>query len=223
MAKLISPHTIVVVGPPGSGKGTQAARIAELLGWSHIDVGDLLRNAARQNTDTALTIRDTMQRGQMLPAEIVRPIIETAVLNHQEGFVLDGYARRVEQVEILTSWAAAGDIPPIWGIQINVPSADIIERIRQRRYCTGCHHKNYLVNDTDEAVRCLRCGGHLTKRTDDTDQTVKQRLETYERETIPAIKQLKSIARVSVIDGRGSIDEVAQRISDVIKHEPDAR
>jgi adenylate kinase len=216
MAKLSKPYTIVVVGPPGSGKGTQANRLAEQLGWPHVDVGDLLREASRGQSEAAQTIRSTMQRGRMLSQSVVRPVVEAAIFELKQGLILDGYARQVEQVEILKDWANKGQIPPLWGLQLDVPAAEIIERIKQRRYCTECRHKDYLVTDTAEAVSCVRCGGHLVKRQDDATQTVTRRLDTYEEETKPAITLLKKIAPVTVIDGRGSIDEVAARIEQAI-------
>lgn len=212
MAKLNQPYTFVVVGPPGSGKGTQAAHLAEFLGWPHIDVGDLLRDAARGDSQEAQTIRQTMQQGHMLPSEIVRPVVERALRHCQKGVVLDGYARQVDQVDTLIEWAAAGAIPPLWGCQLDVPTEEILNRIKQRRYCSDCRHKQYLVTDADQAVSCLRCGGHLIKRGDDQEATVAERLRTYERESLPAIRRLEDKARLTVVDGRGSIEEVATRV-----------
>lgn len=212
MAKLKHPYTLVVVGPPGSGKGTQAAKLAESLGWPHIDVGDLLREAARGQDATAHEIKTTMQQGKMLPSELVKPIVAQALGHCQNGVVLDGYARQVDQVDTLIDWAEAGTIPPLWGVQLDVPAADIIGRIKQRRYCSGCRHKQYLVTDVDQAVSCLRCGGHLMRRSDDQESTVKTRLATFAEQTVPAIKRLGSKARLTVIDGQGTIDEVAARV-----------
>lgn len=222
MAKLTHPYTIVIVGPPGSGKGTQAKRLATALGWPHIDVGDLLREASRGDSAEAKEIRETMQRGRMLPQTVVKPVVEAAITHLPHGLVLDGYARQIEQVDILMDWAERKSIPPLWGIQLDVPADDIIERIKQRRYCTDCRHKDYLVTDAEEAVSCLRCGGHLAKREDDADQTVKKRLDTYAAETLPAIAHLKKRAPVTVIDGQGSIDEVAQRVEMAVKEGPHA-
>ncbi len=216
MAKL-EPRTIVMVGPPGSGKGTQATRLAEYLGWRHVDVGELLREASRGNSEDAQTIRAVMQRGQMLKQSLVRPILEKALFEQAGGVVLDGYARQVEQVNILLDWVKQKKIAPLLTIQLVVPSQEIIERIKLRRYCVDCRHKTYLVTDADEALSCLRCGGHLGKRDDDTTQTVVSRLTTYAAETLPAIEHLKQKSDHLEIDGRGTIDEVSNLIIDEIK------
>lgn len=217
MAYHLKPRSIIVVGPPGSGKGTQASQLAVFLGWPHIDVGELLREAARESNQRAEQIRSLMHRGQMLPQSIVRPIVAEAIIKHQDGFILDGYARQTTQVEILRDWAETGEIAPLLGVELGVPSADLMERIKGRHYCTNCRHKDYLVTTTAAATRCVRCGGHLVQRDDDQAAVVKSRLATYETETRPAIAALRKIAPVLKIDGRGSISEVAARIKEAVR------
>lgn len=210
----MTPHTIVFVGPPGSGKGTQAGILSEQIGWPHLDVGEMLREQARGHDELSQQIKETMAQGRMLPSKLVSAVVRQRLQGSgpKRGVILDGFARRREQVTNLLEWAEAKEIPPLISVFLDVPPEDLIERIKLRRYCTDCNHKTYLVTDAQAATQCLRCGGHLARRSDDAAETVAERLRVYRRTTVPAIAQLRKASTVLDIDGRGSIEEVAHQI-----------
>lgn len=208
------------VGPPSSGKGTQSEMLASKEGIPRIDVGAILRERANKEDATASAIRQIMQAGKTLPDKTIRPIVEPIILQrvNAKGLVLDGYCRTLEQVEHLHSLVASKKIPPVLVIKLTVNEQEAVKRMEHRRYCSGCNAQQYLVTDAKEAVSCLRCGGHLTKRADDDLAVFTERLKTYHRKTVPAVKELSRLFTTITIDGEKSIESVHLLVTEAISH-----
>jgi len=219
----MQPRTILFVGPPSSGKGTQSALLAAELKLPRIDVGALLRDRARDHDPLATKIATTMASGHALSDEMIRPITEpvfvtTAAQHH--SLIIDGYCRSVDQVEHLEELVAAKKLPPVTVIHITVNETEATRRMSHRRYCSGCNAQQYLITNTDEATSCLRCGGHLTKRSDDSIEVFKQRIRTFHKLTVPAIHALTARFSVLTVDGEHSIETVHHNIVKALTHAP---
>lgn len=212
-------QTFLFVGPPSSGKGTQSALLAEALGIPRIDVGALLRDRARQEDTLGRKIATTMASGKTLNDELIRPITEPAFIakaNKAKGLVIDGYCRSVKQVTHLQEMVAEKKLPPITVINITVNEEEATQRMQHRRYCKGCNAQQYLITNAPDAIACVRCGGHLVKRDDDSLEVFKERIATYHRVTVPAIHTLSRIFTVITIDGEHSISAVHTSIMNMV-------
>ncbi len=203
------PH-LLVLGPPGAGKGTQCSRIAEEYDVEHITTGDALRERKTMETDYG-TPQEYMEAGELVPDPVVNEIVRAA-LEAADGFVLDGYPRTIEQAEYLDSIT---DLDAI--VHLSVPTDELIRRLTGRRVCPDCganYHVEFAPPETDGV--CDECGGELVQRDDDTEDTVKERLAVYERETEPVIEYYDDHPGFEVVDGDADPDAVWQALSAAI-------
>ena len=207
---------VVLMGPPGSGKGTQASRIAERHGIPVISTGDILRAAARSGSEVGLSARATMAAGGLVDdatmVELVRERLSQADTAH--GFVLDGFPRTTAQAEALDAILGAR---PFLALVLEVPEAELERRIDRRRICLKCR----TIYDAgtrlgSEEEHCAKCGITLIKRDDDNLETVRNRLRTYRKTTAPVIAFYRKHKQLAVIDGTVSPDAVARSIRDHI-------
>ena len=208
-------QTLLFVGPPSSGKGTQSELVAQELAMPRIDVGALLRERARTDDATAHTIQTVMEAGKTLDDDTIRPIAEPAFITAAaggRGLIIDGYCRTVEQVDHITDLVRAHQLPPLTVIHITVNEAEATLRMQHRRYCSGCNAQQYLVTNTDDAVACVRCGGHLVRRNDDSVEVFTKRIATFNTVTKPAIAYLSKKFPVITINGEHSIAVVHSMI-----------
>lgn len=212
-------RTILFVGPPSSGKGTQSSLLAKAINCPRIDVGALLRDRARVSDPLGHTIATIMASGKTLADNKIRPIVEpaflAAVADHK-GLIIDGYCRSVDQVDHLYDLVESKKLPPVTVIHITVNETEATKRMHHRRYCSGCNAQQYLVTTTSDATACLRCGGHLIKRADDSVKVFMQRIRTFHAATVPAIRALSSLFTVITIDGEHSINTVHRSIMKAI-------
>jgi adenylate kinase len=207
---------ILILGPPGAGKGTQSANIAEAYDLEHVTTGDALR----ANKDMDISDMDTkydaprnyMEAGDLVPDEVVNAIVEAA-LSSADGFVLDGYPRNLEQAEELEAMTALDVV-----LSLSVAREELIERLTGRRVCSECG-TNYHVefNSPEEPGVCGECGGELIQREDDTREAVENRLEVFEENTAPVIDYYRDHPGFEAIDGEQSPDGVWQSINTAIK------
>lgn len=205
---------LVLLGPPGAGKGTQARLFQDKLGLQQIASGDLLRAAVRDRTPTGIDAKRYMDRGSLVPDEVVLKLIaeRLAQTDAQQGFVLDGFPRTRAQAEALDQMLGSGAaIDRV--IALMVPDAEVIKRISGRRTCRNCGAMYHLVFDPPRNLdHCNECNGELYQRDDDAEDTVRMRLQVYAAETRPLLEYYESLGALSRIDGIGRPEEVESRI-----------
>lgn len=208
---------IVLMGPPGAGKGTQAKRMAEKFDMIHLSSGDILRAERTSGSELGRTLTTYMDAGDLVPDEIVVEIMAGAIaaVDASKGLLLDGFPRTVPQAEALDRQLAELGRPLESALVIDVPDELLVERITGRRTCPACgqtFHDQYLKPDEDG--KCDACGAELTQREDDTEAVVRERLSAYHGQTAPVIGYYESASRMVIrVDGDASPDEVAGRIA----------
>jgi adenylate kinase len=195
---------IVIMGPQGSGKGTQADLISKRFSIPHIDTGSLLREHIAKKTEIGKIIEKPMMKGELVPPEAVDKIIKLRLEepDAKKGFVIDGYPRQLEQAEFLDT---VTDIDAV--IVVDIPEDISVKRISGRRTCRKC-----AAVFGPDAKKCAECGGELFQRKDDTPEIVKERLKHYREETEPLVEYYKPREIVHVIDGTGTVEEVFKLI-----------
>ncbi len=203
---------IVLLGPPGAGKGTQAQRLAAALGIPQVATGDVLRSAVKAGTRLGLEAKSFMDRGALVPDEVILGIMKDALSSPDatRGAILDGVVRTVPQAEGLEK--ALADLGRHVGavLLFDVSDDELLRRLTARTVCEGCQTP-YM--GLAPGARCAACGGKLVRRKDDEPETVRTRLEVYRRQTAPVIEWYRAHAvPVNIIDATGSLDAVHARI-----------
>lgn len=212
---------IVLLGAPGSGKGTQAQRLVARYGVPQISTGDLLRSAVARGTALGLRAKAAMDSGQLVLDEIVLGIIRERLgqADAAQGYVLDGFPRNQAQAEALATMLAAIGQPLDAVVLFDVDYTEIARRISGRRSCPNCG-KIYNVHDaaTPGITHCTNCAAAptLTQRPDDNEQTVTRRLAVYDVQTRPLIEYYRLLGLLRTIDAQGSVDEVTARLIAVL-------
>jgi len=212
----MSQPKILLLGPPGAGKGTQSANLVERFGIEHVTTGDALRSNKGMDISHLDTEFDTpgeyMDAGELVPDEVVNEIVRTAV-EEADGFVLDGYPRNVDQAEYL---AGITDLDAV--ASLSVPEPELVRRLTGRRVCTECGTNFHVEFDQpEEEGVCDECGGELVQREDDTEETVRERLRVFEENTAPVIEFYDERGDLVEVDGEGTPDEVWERLESVVE------
>ncbi len=205
---------IIILGPPGSGKGTQAEVISERLGWPQISTGNILRHAIESGTKLGMKAKGFMDAGELVPDDVVDGIVAERLVHDdcKEGFILDGFPRDLEQAHALDGFSSIDIV-----FDIKVPDELIVDRLSQRRVC-DCGETYHLTNKqpAKEGI-CDRCGQNLFHREDDKPQTIKHRLEVYHKKTEPLIEYYRKKGTLEDIDGARDIsivtDDVMESLS----------
>lgn len=213
---------VVLVGPPGSGKGTQGDRLEKELGVPHISSGDLLRLSSAAGSEDGCTAKDYMDRGQLVPDDLVISLIKARVAEPDcgNGFVLDGFPRNPAQAEKLQEVLDRGGVDHV--IALEVPTQTIVGRLSGRRNCKECG-KLYHVSFNRPKVegRCDACGGELYIRDDDRESTVRERLDVYTRQTEPLMGYYAGRGLLRRVDGEAATAQVTERILSVVRGSDD--
>ncbi|MFX0149420.1 MAG: adenylate kinase [Candidatus Hodarchaeota archaeon] len=201
---------LIILGPPGSGKGTQAKFIMKTNGIPQISTGDLLRAAVKNRTKLGLQAKEFMNTGKLVPDDIVLKLLKERIDQNdcENGFILDGYPRNINQAQQLEKIT---DIDLV--INIEVDFELLIERITGRRTCKQCgaiFHVKYKAPKTEGV--CDICTGSLYQRDDDTEETVKKRIETYNAKTKPLIDFYRQKENLKALKSDGSIEEMRQKV-----------
>jgi adenylate kinase len=202
---------LILLGPPGAGKGTQAVRISQRYGLPHISTGDMLRAAIKNQTPMGLAAKQYIDKGELVPDEVVIGVVRErlAADDCSQGFLLDGFPRTLAQARALD------EIAHIDGaICIQVDDEALVKRIAGRRVCSQCGGTFHVSTLKDNG--CPTCGGALIQRDDDKEATVRNRLAVYDAQTKPLIDYYTEKGILRSVDGLQSIDEVFQRICDVL-------
>ncbi|NJD69703.1 MAG: adenylate kinase [Candidatus Methylomirabilota bacterium] len=210
---------LVLLGPPGAGKGTQARLLTAKCDAVHVSAGDLLRQAVDDGSELGRTAKSIMARGALVPDGIVIGIIEERLKRRDcaSGYILDGFPRTLRQAEALSEVLALLRAPLDWVISMEVSEDDLVRRLAGRRICRTCGSMFHV--DTRPPVRsglCDHCGGPLFQRDDDREDTIRHRLRVHREQTEPLIAYYEKLGLLRRIDGHGTIEEIAQRIDQVL-------
>ena len=210
-----SAERIVLLGKPGSGKGTQAALLSEALGLPHLSSGEILRSEIRDGTEFGRAVEQYVLKGEIGPEEL----ITTAILEYLgrtgsgDRYILDGFPRTIYQARAL-----ADSHPPDAAILLSVPDREIVRRISRRLTCGGCGMVARIDHDPGgEMRRCDACGGSLARRPDDHPEAVEKRLEIFRAEVGPVIEFYRNSGLLVELAGTGSVDEIHAAIALAIR------
>ena len=202
---------IILMGPPGAGKGTQAEKLTDLYQIPHISTGDMFRKAQKDGTELGLKAKSYMDQGQLVPDEVTVGIVKErlAEADCKNGFLLDGFPRTVQQADALDKILAELGMTLDCVVNIEVDKAFLVDRLTGRRVCRACGATYHIANKAPKVENvCDKCGGELYQRADDTIETVSNRLDVYAAQTAPLIDYYKSKGIMSSIDGSKSMEEV---------------
>ena len=206
---------LIFIGPPGSGKGTQAKRLASRHGIPHISTGDILREAVSEGTELGREAAPIMAAGALVPDDLMVGIIRErlAKADARKGFILDGFPRTLVQAEKLDTIVSGNGHGGLRVLQLLVPDEHIVKRITLRRTCAQCGAIYHLENHppAKDSV-CDKCGGAVIARPDDTEEAVRKRLESFHRQTTPVASYYKAKQLLREVDGIGPVDQVFERI-----------
>ncbi len=202
---------IVLLGPPGAGKGTHAAGISEKYGIPHISTGDIFRENIKSGTDLGKRAKAYMDRGELVPDELVCDIAFDRLSRDdcEKGFLLDGFPRTVNQAERLDAFLENNGRKLDAVIDLEVDEEELIRRLTGRRICRNCQASYHIINmpPKREGV-CDICGGELYQRDDDTEETARNRIRVYNEQTLPLTGYYRRSGRRVGIDGSGGVDKV---------------
>ena len=208
---------LILLGPPGAGKGTQAVKIVEKYGVPHISTGDIFRENIKKGTELGKKAQEYMNRGELVPDDLVIEIATTRLLEDdcKNGFLLDGFPRTVYQAEKLDEFLAAHGSKIDKVLDIAVEKEELITRLTGRRVCKACGASYHVVNipPKTEGI-CDICGGELVQRADDNIETVTNRIDVYEAQTKPLVDYYEKAGNIAHIDGATGLDNV---FADIVK------
>jgi adenylate kinase len=210
---------LILLGPPGAGKGTQAKRLVEKYGIPQISTGDMLRAALKAGTELGREAKTYMDAGKLVPDSVVIGLIDERIkeADCKNGFMLDGFPRTVAQADALKGVMDKMGLKLDHVISIDVDNDDLLGRLTGRRTCRGCGAGFHVQFDPPkkEGV-CDKCGAELYQRDDDKEETIRNRLKVYADQTEPLIAYYKAAGLLRSIVGTGSIDEIFGRITSVL-------
>jgi adenylate kinase len=211
---------IVLLGPPGAGKGTQAAELVLAFGVKHLSTGDLFRTAQREKNPLGVEALSAINRGELVPDRIAIELV-TARLNRVpegKGWLLDGFPRTVEQAQALDEYLKGHHQQLTCVVLLVVEKEKIVNRLKDRRVCRDCGRTYHLVfHPSTISGECDFCGGELYQREDDRTETIRKRLDIYESETAPLIDYYDRKGTLVRLDGDKKMDEVSDDIQEAIR------
>ena len=206
---------LILLGPPGAGKGTQAKILTRKFGIPQISTGDILRGAVKEQTPMGIKAKGYMDAGALVPDEVVVGIVEERLAKPDcsNGFILDGFPRTVVQADALKKVLAGLQKKIEHVVSIVVDKEELLGRITGRRTCRLCGKGYNLAFDPPKQEgRCDECGGELFQRDDDSEKTMRNRLDVYEQQTAPLINYYNHESLLRSVNGTGSIEDIQQNI-----------
>ena len=210
---------IVLLGPPGAGKGTQAKSISNRYSIPHISTGDIFRKNISEATPLGIEAKGYMDKGLLVPDEVTINMVKDRLTweDCKNGYLLDGFPRTVAQAEALETFLDSRDENIDTALLIDVPMEFILERMTGRRVCGSCGASYHVVfNPTKVEGICDACGKEVIQRKDDKEDTVKERLTVYDNQTQPLISYYKECNKLSEVDGTQAIDKVFEDIKSLL-------
>lgn len=204
---------LILLGAPGSGKGTMAQKLTADLNVPQISTGDIFRKNLKEETPLGLKVKSIMAAGALVPDEITIEIVKNRLAEPDcaNGYILDGFPRSIVQAEALTTFQNID-----YAVDLDVDKETVVKRLSGRRFCPDCSG-TYHVSSLENADVCPNCGGKLIVRADDSEETVRERLRVYEQTTLPLIEYYRKQGSLLTVDGNGTVDEVYGRILSVLK------
>jgi adenylate kinase len=210
---------LILIGPPGSGKGTQAKRLASRFAIPHISTGDMLREAVAERTELGKVAEPILASGGLVSDDLMIGIVRERLAkpDASKGFILDGFPRTVGQAEklgaLLSARGAGNGEEGLRVVELLVPDETIVKRIAARRSCASCGSVFHLENAPPAKENiCDRCGSALVARADDTEPAVRKRLQAFHNQTMPVVSYYRQKNLLREVDGLGSVDQVFERI-----------
>ncbi len=212
---------MILLGPPGAGKGTQAEYLVEHYGLVQLSTGDMLRAEVKSGSDLGKKAKELMDAGSLVPDDLIIDMISGQMDQHKDakGVILDGFPRTTAQAEALDKMLGEKGLSMDHVIQMEVDEDAVVERISGRFSCSECgagYHDSF--NQTKKEGVCDRCGSTgFTRRADDNAETVRSRLQAYREQTAPILPYYDSRGSLNTIDGMGSMDEVFDQIKEIVE------
>ena len=214
-------RNIILIAPQAAGKGTQSALIEEKYKIPHISTGELLRASRSEETEIGRTIIECQDKGILVPQEIVDDVLESRLVEEdcKEGFILDGYPRNLTQANSIDNFLKKINHEINYVIYLNVSREEVLKRITGRRMCENCganYNINYIEQSPKKEGICDKCNGNLIQRSDDTEESIFQRLEIYYNDTLPLLDIYKERNILHEIDGTRSVEDVFEDIKNIL-------
>jgi adenylate kinase len=214
---------VAFLGPPGAGKGTQARELARGWGVPHIATGDMLREAVAAGTALGREAKGYMDKGALVPDDVIIGMIAERLRqpDARAGFLLDGFPRTIAQAEGLERLLKDLGLPLERVIYFDVATPELVRRLTGRRVCRACGHSFHVVSNPPrrEAV-CDACGGELYQRADDSEATVRNRLNVYTQQTAPLLDWYTGKGLLASVSGEGAIEAIGRRVQDAARSRP---
>jgi adenylate kinase len=210
---------LILLGPPGAGKGTQAKKMVDAYGIPQISTGDMLREAVKNQTQLGMEAKKFMDAGQLVTDEVVIGLVKERLSkpDTDKGFMLDGFPRTVPQAEALDKVLADLNKAINHVVSIEVANEELMGRLTGRRTCKACGSGFHVIFDPPKVEgKCDKCGGELYQRDDDNEATVSNRLKVYDSQTKPLIDYYQGKGLLRPIDGVGAIDDIFGRVKAVL-------
>ena len=208
---------LILLGPPGAGKGTQASSIVAEYGITHISTGDIFRHNIKNETELGKKVKSYLDKGQLVPDELTIDLVWDRLSKDdcKKGFLLDGFPRTINQAEALQKGLEERGLKLDKVINIDVDKNILVKRLSGRRVCKNCGETYHIDNKpTLKDGVCDKCSGEVIQRADDNEKTVLDRIEVYEKQTFPLIDFYKNLGLILTVDGTLSIEDVFSQIKE---------
>ena len=211
---------LILVGPPGAGKGTQAVALAAHYKIPHISTGDIFRANLKNGTELGKQAQSYMDRGELVPDSVTNEMVKDRLGNSDvaNGFLLDGFPRNTNQAEVLDAILLEKKMPLDAALELAIDNLEIIRRLSGRRTCRNCSatfHKDFEKPNVDGV--CDKCNGKLYQREDDKEEVIARRLEIYSQQTAPIISYYKKAGILKSISAIGDVSEITQKVISLLK------
>lgn len=211
---------LILLGPPGAGKGSQANKLIKEFNLTHISTGDIFRKNIKEETELGLKVKEIIKAGSLVSDELTNELVFDRLSNEGSdlNIMLDGYPRNINQAEALDKWLIENNHELTSVVYIDASIETLIERISGRRVCKDCGATYHATNFPPKVEGiCDVCGGELFQRPDDNEETAKQRIEIYEEQTSPLIEYYSKLGKLSKFDGNKDVEEVYVDIKNSLK------
>lgn len=208
---------LILLGPPGAGKGTQASSIVAEYGITHISTGDIFRHNIKNETELGKKVKSYLDKGQLVPDELTIDLVWDRLSKDdcKKGFLLDGFPRTINQAEALQKGLEERGLKLDKVINIDIDKNILVKRLSGRRVCKNCGETYHIDNKpTLKDGVCDKCSGEVIQRADDNEKTVLDRIEVYEKQTFPLIDFYKNLGLILTVDGTLSIEDVFSQIKE---------